>query len=153
MAEWTDKKIEKLKSLWDKGVPTAEMGKLLGVSKNAIVGKVHRLGLSNRVSPIGKSVKSSLKSVAVVSAKKNTSVIEGVENLVSKNKQKEVKNFKGVSLLELQADKCTWPIGEADDGSFLFCGKDVFKNKSYCLEHCVEAYSANSFASTKSGKG
>ena len=52
MGTWTDKKIEKLKVLWAKGVSTAEIGKRLDFSKNAIVGKVHRLGLSNRNSPI-----------------------------------------------------------------------------------------------------
>lgn len=49
---WTDEMVEELKKLWKEGVTTGEIGKRLGVSKNSIVGKVHRLGLSGRPSPI-----------------------------------------------------------------------------------------------------
>lgn len=49
---WTDKKINELKKLWGKGLTTAEIGKKLNVSKNAVVGKAHRLGLKSRPSPI-----------------------------------------------------------------------------------------------------
>ena len=51
---WTDDMIEKLKKMWDEGLTTGEIGKRLNVSKNSIVGKVHRLGLSGRPSPIKK---------------------------------------------------------------------------------------------------
>ena len=87
MGTWTDKKIEKLKQLWEKGVPTAEIGKRLDFSKNAIVGKVHRLGLSNRNSPIKTS------SNKVEKVKKNTSkkVEEVVSTSVKKAKVTPVK--------------------------------------------------------------
>lgn len=49
---WTDEQVEELKRLWDKGLTTGEIGKALGVSKNAVVGKAHRLGLNSRPSPI-----------------------------------------------------------------------------------------------------
>lgn len=52
---WTDAMVEKLKELWSQGVTTGEIGKRLGISKNSIVGKVHRLGLEGRPSPIKKS--------------------------------------------------------------------------------------------------
>ena len=51
---WTDEMVETLKKLWDEGVTTGEIGRRLGISKNSIVGKVHRLGLSGRPSPIKK---------------------------------------------------------------------------------------------------
>ncbi|MBR1605044.1 MAG: GcrA cell cycle regulator [Alphaproteobacteria bacterium] len=51
---WTDEMIEDLKKMWDEGLSTGEIGKRLGVSKNSIVGKVHRLKLSGRPSPIKK---------------------------------------------------------------------------------------------------
>ncbi len=51
---WTDQMVEDLKIMWQQGLTTAEIGKRLGVSKNSIVGKVHRLGLSGRPSPIKK---------------------------------------------------------------------------------------------------
>ncbi len=51
---WTAERIAELKHLWAAGTPTAEIGRRLGVSKNAVVGKVHRLGLAGRPSPIRK---------------------------------------------------------------------------------------------------
>ena len=51
---WTDEMVEELKRLWDEGVTTGEIGRRLNISKNSIVGKVHRLGLSGRPSPIKK---------------------------------------------------------------------------------------------------
>lgn len=51
---WTDQMVEDLRTMWKQGLTTAEIGKKLGVSKNSIVGKVHRLGLSGRPSPIKK---------------------------------------------------------------------------------------------------
>ena len=54
---WTDDRIAKLKKLWTEGLPTGEIGKRLGVSKNAVVGKAHRLSLKSRPSPIRRAVK------------------------------------------------------------------------------------------------
>lgn len=52
---WTDEMVEELKRLWDQGITTGEIGRRLGISKNSIVGKVHRLGLEGRPSPIKKN--------------------------------------------------------------------------------------------------
>lgn len=49
---WTDEQVEELKRLWNEGLTTGDIGKALGVSKNAVVGKAHRLGLNSRPSPI-----------------------------------------------------------------------------------------------------
>ena len=53
--EWSDEIITRLRTLWSEGYHTSEIGRLLGVSKNAVVGKAHRLDLPRRQSPIGKS--------------------------------------------------------------------------------------------------
>ena len=49
---WDDNNVAKLRDLWDQGLPTAQIGKLLGFTKNAVVGKAHRIGLERRPSPI-----------------------------------------------------------------------------------------------------
>ena len=49
---WDENNVNKLKELWDQGLPTAQIGKLLGFTKNAVVGKAHRIGLERRPSPI-----------------------------------------------------------------------------------------------------
>ncbi len=50
--EWTPQRISVLIALWNEGLTTSEMGNRLGITKNAVVGKVHRLGLPKRGSPI-----------------------------------------------------------------------------------------------------
>lgn len=68
---WTDEMVEELKRLWAEGVTTGEIGRRLNISKNSIVGKVHRLGLSGRPSPIKKkSDTEEAKPVAKPAAKK-----------------------------------------------------------------------------------
>ncbi|MEK9926053.1 MAG: GcrA family cell cycle regulator, partial [Alphaproteobacteria bacterium] len=52
---WTEERLEKLKSLWDKGLSISQIGEELGVSRNAIAGKAHRMGLPKRPSPISKA--------------------------------------------------------------------------------------------------
>ncbi len=183
MGTWTDKKIEKLKILWEKGVPTAEIGKRLDFSKNAIVGKVHRLGLSNRNSPIKtKSEKvekvvekvkkvstktvtetpvQTTKKIKEISKKVEVEAVYKTENKVSKpvqktesvktvetpssvntvsTKQKKSAPEGGVPLIDLGSDRCCWPVDDPNSENFHFCGKKVFKNKPYCLEHCAMAY-------------
>ena len=49
---WNDDNVSRLRELWDQGLPTAQIGKLLGFTKNAVVGKAHRIGLERRTSPI-----------------------------------------------------------------------------------------------------
>ena len=175
MGTWTDKKIEKLKQLWEKGVPTAEIGKRLDFSKNAIVGKVHRLGLSNRNSPIKtssnkvekvkKNTSKKVEEVVSTSVKKAkvTPVKTPVSKVETKEKFEKTKNesqktslkqskkavLEGVSLSELTFDRCCWPLDDANSDEFRFCGKKVFKNRPYCLEHCAMAYTTSSSSTSK----
>lgn len=85
---WTDKMVEELKKLWDMGITTGEIGKRLGISKNSIVGKVHRLGLEGRPSPIKKSNESSDKEnkSAKKSAPKKETVTKNTKSSDKKTK-------------------------------------------------------------------
>ncbi|MDE0800648.1 MAG: global cell cycle regulator GcrA-like protein [Rhodospirillaceae bacterium] len=110
---WTDDRIAKLKKLWTEGLPTGEIGKRLGVSKNAVVGKAHRLSLKSRPSPIRRAVKK------------------------AEPKKEEVTVF---TLANLTSMTCRWPNGDPKEDNFHFCGKPVFQTKPYCAEHCAAAY-------------
>ena len=114
---WTTEKIKQLKKLWSKGKSTVEIGRELGISKNAVVGKVHRLELNARPSPIKK---------------------EAVKKTVKKKVQKQ----ENVSLMDLKLNSCRWPIGDPKDADFHFCGKDTVTGKPYCSEHCKIAYTS-----------
>lgn len=116
---WNDEKIAKLKKLWQEGLTTGEIGKRLGVSKNAVVGKAHRLGLKGRPSPI-KRPDSPAAATAAPAPKKEP-----------------VKIF---TLTDLSHSTCRWPIGDPKHEDFRFCGKQVYPGKPYCAEHCAVAY-------------
>lgn len=117
---WTPEKIKSLKKLWQKGKSTVEIGKALGISKNAVVGKVHRLELAARPSPI--------KSGTAKTSTKNAS------KTVSKPKSNKT------TLMDLKLTSCRWPIGDPKDPDFHFCGKQAQTGKPYCPEHCKMAY-------------
>lgn len=117
---WTPEKIKQLKKLWAKGKSTVEIGRELGISKNAVVGKVHRLELDARPSPIKKAAAPAPKP--------------------QKTKLGDNKGY--MTLLDLKLNSCRWPIGEPKDADFHFCGKDTVTGKPYCAEHCKIAYTS-----------
>ena len=57
---WNEENVARLRELWDQGLPTAQIGKLIGFTKNAVVGKAHRIGLERRPSPYKKNSSKSL---------------------------------------------------------------------------------------------
>jgi len=113
---WTDEKVNSLKKLWIKGTSTAEIAKRLGLSKNSVIGKVHRLNLDTRPSPLKKKV--------VAAPKRPTHHTK---------KQK-------IGILDLKLNTCRWPIGEPTDPDFHFCGENTVVGKPYCSKHCALAY-------------
>lgn len=119
---WTDEKIKNLKKLWLKGATTAEIAKKLGLSKNSVIGKVHRLNLETRPSPIKKKV-------SVSPAKKL---------------KQPAKKQERIGIMELKLNTCRWPIGDPTDEDFHFCGKNTVMGKPYCAEHCKMAYAGSS---------
>ena len=152
---WTEKMVEDLKIMWDQGLTTGEIGKRLGVSKNSIVGKVHRLQLPARPSPIRKksdkeketAVETTEKTSTPAKAEKKS---ETTENTAKAHVHKETvvpqatpekKIVPGkLKLTDLDNHTCRWPIGDPKDENFHFCGKKVRVGQTYCEEHSALAY-------------
>ena len=138
---WNETNVARLKELWDQGLPTAQIGKLLGFTKNAVVGKAHRIGLERRPSPIRRTaVKPDRK-------KARSPIVPKLNFEISKEEVKETtrpqQNFQpAVKNLFANHTKrgCEWPEGHPDESDFKFCGKDRFEDKPYCLDHCAVAY-------------
>ena len=138
---WDDNNVSKLRELWDQGLPTAQIGKLLGFTKNAVVGKAHRIGLERRPSPIRRTaVKPDRKKArSPIMPKLNFEVKkdEVKENPVHQQTfQPLVKNLFTKSVKR----GCEWPEGHPDESDFKFCGKERFEEKPYCIDHCAVAY-------------
>ncbi|MFV0430987.1 MAG: GcrA family cell cycle regulator [Alphaproteobacteria bacterium] len=108
--EWTEERIAELTKLWSQELSTAEIGRMLGITKNAVVGKAHRLGLPKRQSPIKKIAK------------------------------KPKPKLDLIRLENLEHGMCCWPSGDPNDDDFHFCGKPSIPSKPYCLDHCKQAY-------------
>ena len=130
---WTDEQVEELKRLWEKGLTTGEIGKALGVSKNAVVGKAHRLGLNGRPSPIRRGDEEENAIAAPEERKKQTKV-------KSVKKEQEKASKKLFTVNDLTSTSCRWPIGDPKDEDFHFCGKEALPDKPYCAEHAEIAY-------------
>ena len=137
---WDDNNVAKLRDLWDQGLPTAQIGKLLGFTKNAVVGKAHRIGLERRPSPIRRTaVKPDRKKArSPVMPKLNFESTKEQESISTEPSvfQPVVKNIFTAS----PKRGCEWPEGHPDEADFGFCGKDRFEDKPYCLDHCAVAY-------------
>ena len=138
---WNDENVIKLRELWDQGLPTAQIGKLLGFTKNAVVGKAHRIGLERRPSPIRRTaVKPDRKKArSPIMPKLNFEKSEEINKetpIVNNNFQPNVKNLFSNNVKR----GCEWPEGHPDENDFRFCNKERFEDKPYCLEHCSVAY-------------
>lgn len=125
---WTPERIEKLQSLWEKGLSASQIADELGdgVSRNAVIGKAHRLGLKARPSPV----------------KTEAEPRPAAPPAPRKPKSASPAKPARVSLLDLNERICKWPHGHPGDDDFHFCGKPVQPGFPYCAEHCAVAYQA-----------
>ena len=119
---WDDLKLKKLQDLWKQGLPISKIGEMLGVSRNSIAGKAHRMGLPKRNSPISSDAKSSLQ-------KRKDEIVD--ENIPLKIKLRSV---------QWSRTKCCWPEGDPKQKNFKFCGKDIYPGRPYCDKHSLLAY-------------
>ncbi len=134
---WTDEKVEKLKELWGKGHTASQIAELLGdTTRNAVIGKAHRLNLQARA-PSKQT--SSNKQNPKQSKRTN-------QTMIRKSKFKSIlldKNFeseKPTSLEGLTDHTCRWPIGHPDQESFYFCGRKPIEDFPYCKLHVLYAF-------------
>lgn len=157
---WTPATLNKMKALLEKGMSTAEIGKKIGMSKNAVVGKLNRLGWNNKSTasatkktPAKKEIvikvkpakKEPVKKVPLPVVKKieaapKTSAAKGSTSSKKNLVEHQHMIQHAVELAMLRSDQCRWPIGNPDSEKFHFCGAKVFPGKPYCYEHCRTAY-------------
>lgn len=150
--EWNDEIIVQLRALWDEGLSTAEIGRRLGITKNAVVGKAHRLALPARPSPIRRDASAGgaprrapaprrisgptlppLEVVAPVMARP-------VEVETPRQPAPVLRAVPSAPRAAGRLSACCWPIGEPGTPEFHFCGDGAVAGKPYCAEHVAIAY-------------
>ena len=162
--DWTDQVISTLRILWTEGHSTAEIGRRMGTSKNAIVGKAHRLCLPPRPSPIRSVPQARATPTRRVSppvpvlpsllpdrptappspgatARSDKAPPPGAPTRPAPTPAPEPPPVRPVPPpVSRLANGCQWPIGEPGKAGFHLCGDDTAPGKPYCASHCGRAY-------------
>ena len=133
---WTDEKVAKLKELWGKGSTASQIAEILGgVSRNAVIGKAHRLNLSGKITTKKGSLNNKNNKVKNLNQRK---IRRGKFKSLVIEKDFEPENPK--QLEELDENSCKWPIGHPNEKNFYFCGRTSLKDFSYCKLHLLYAF-------------
>ena len=136
---WTEEKVTKLRELWGKGSTASQIAEIIGgISRNAVIGKAHRLNLSAKIKTRAATSNQNFESS---SRDKNIKNKRGRKNRFKSliiEKDFEPENPK--QLEELDENSCKWPIGHPNEKTFYFCGRSSLKDFSYCKLHLLYAY-------------
>jgi GcrA cell cycle regulator len=150
---WDDARIEQLKKLWSDGLSASQIAQEMGgVTRNAVIGKVHRLGLSGRAktkpsqaSRPRKVVKQAASvRISTISVRGNLAVVEMLdaepEVVLQPRENVVVPISRKISIMDLREGLCKWPIGDPLNSDFAYCGADSSTGKPYCEHHGRLAY-------------
>jgi GcrA cell cycle regulator len=142
---WTDERVETLKKLWLDGLSASQIAKQLGgVTRNAVIGKVHRLGLSGRATPSQpqrptfKAPRAPRPAIAATPAPRRA--VEPAMTTQLPSPVLTAEEPGTATVLTLGAHMCKWPIGDPASDSFTFCGRRSDREGPYCSEHARVAY-------------
>jgi GcrA cell cycle regulator len=157
MWTWTDERVELLKKLWADGLSASQIaGELGGITRNAVIGKVHRLGLSGRAKAPSSSVPRQRKPRAPSAfrparpvSRGNTALAHHALAFLDAEPEAEpepefldniIPIGQRCSILQLTDATCHWPIGDPSSPEFFFCGGKTTSSLPYCAYHCRMAY-------------
>ena len=136
---WTDEKIEKLKELWGKGNTASQISEIIGgMSRNAVIGKAHRLNLSAKIKT---RASNNSNTQTTDNEPDNTAPRKiGKSKFKSLLIEKDFEPENPKQLEELDENTCKWPSGHPNESTFYFCGRSSLKDFSYCKLHLLYAF-------------
>ena len=166
---WTDERVETLKRMWGEGQSASQIAKELGgVTRNAVIGKVHRLGLSGRAKPAGKSnntprrksttsrassggggsstyaragaSRTSTRTVGNAALKMELNPDAEIHIEEKRAEDVVVPISRKLTLMQLTETTCKWPTGDPTMPGFSFCGQTSEEDKPYCEFHSKLAF-------------
>ncbi|MDR3498831.1 MAG: GcrA family cell cycle regulator [Parvibaculum sp.] len=148
---WTDERVEMLKKLWGDGLSASQVAKQLGgVTRNAVIGKVHRLGLSGRATPSRPARPRPQTTRTLMRGRPDPLVaerheaaraeVEAVRAEAVRPEAQMLEPAERATVLTLTEHTCKWPIGDPGRPGFHFCGRGADSNAPYCTEHARLAY-------------
>ena len=143
---WTDERVELLQKLWGQGFSASQIAsQLQGVTRNAVIGKIHRLGKRER--PTTVRVRSSAYAGGAAARRqappqaRRTEHREGVLEWTGRPRRAFAMEEPGLATcVTLGAHMCKWPIGDPDQSGFSFCGRQSDGERPYCQGHARMAY-------------
>ena len=138
---WTEEKTNQLKKLWAEGHTASQIARMLGegISRNAVIGKAHRLNLAGRTqsrmisSPRINNNQHAQKKGPIIRKRRP----RGLRAIVI---EKDFEPENPTSLEHLTDKTCRWPIGHPDEKDFYFCGRNPMEDRIYCKLHVLHAY-------------
>ncbi|MEM1410099.1 MAG: GcrA family cell cycle regulator [Pseudomonadota bacterium] len=144
---WTDERVEELKKLWAEGHSASQIAaRMGGVTRNAVIGKVHRLGLSGRAAPAKpKSVVTERKAHQEVPQPSDRVPSEPASPKPLRSMLRDLPPITDIGLGKatvstIGAGQCKWPIGDPASDDFHFCGQPTTGGKPYCASHVQLAF-------------
>ena len=135
---WTEERVEQLKTLWTEGLSASQIARVMGgVTRNAVIGKVHRLGLAGRAtSTRSERPRISMPRQHIVRAAPEPEIVE--------QEPLTLEDGSHANVLTVNDRMCRWPIGDPADNAFHFCGRKPKDGSPYCEAHARKAYQPQS---------
>ncbi len=131
---WTDERVEQLKALWTEGLSASQIARVLGgVTRNAVIGKVHRLGLAGRAGPARSERPRNISHKSVVRVAAPAPEIAEEDPIT-------LDDGQFATVLTINDRMCRWPIGDPAENEFHFCGRKPKSGTPYCEAHARKAY-------------
>ncbi|MCC6888807.1 MAG: GcrA-like regulator [Hyphomicrobiales bacterium] len=143
-ATWTPERVDRLRNSVNAGLTCSQIADEIGVTRNAVIGKIHRLGIGpgRRPAALAKRMRNAPAQMRPTRIARIMRVLAAAPSLPSFPSQDEAPAEQGsrCSLLELACGHCRWPIGDPNKADFGFCGHDAVAGLSYCAGHARLAY-------------